>query len=359
MLISPEAKSLVMDSVTGRFEAGGSRITRRVNAKIKCKKCSHEIPRSSKFCPNCGEKQLQISEVITENTVLENITLTPDSSLVTFATLRDLERTTSAKDVVGGSGTSNPSVSVSSALPTLRMAGIEDVMLIQDFPLTTAAIGFSRLRSGPPAWLNSFPATKTTGTKIPVYTNCITSEAWMVKLCGRQIIRWLQSNSLLSEDYLKDTNFSSEEEATIWLVHRLSSETKSDDDRLLYEWIYSLLHSYSHLTLQLLGINSGLDASSLGEMLLTEALSYIIYAGESDIGGLSATFNQGLGLVADDIPDFARVCKFDPSCQKDDSGVCVGCLYTSRGCVNFNNDLSRSFLYGGQIMQNELKQNIK
>jgi hypothetical protein len=359
LLSSPEAKNLIMDSIIGRFEAGGSRITKRVNDKVKCKNCSHEIHRSSKFCPNCGEKQSQLDKVTTENSVLESITLTPDNPLVTFATLRDLERTVSAKDIQDDSSKNRPSVSIRSALPILNNAGIEDVMLIQDFPLTTAAIGFSRLKSGPPAWLNSFPATKSTGTKIPVYTNCITSEAWMIKLSAGQILQWLQTNSLISDEFFKDAKFSTEEEATTWLVHKMANETKTDEERILYEWIFSLLHSYSHLTLQLLGVSSGLDASSLGEMLLPEALSFIVYAGESDIGGLSATFNQGLGLVADDLKDFARVCKFDPSCQSDDSGVCVGCLYTARGCVNFNNDLSRSYLYGGQIMHDDLKQNIK
>jgi hypothetical protein len=359
LLNSPEAKRLVIDSITGRFQAGGARIAKRVNDKIRCKKCSQEINRSSKFCPNCGEKQPLLEDLILENSIPESVTLSPDNDLVTYATLRDLERTLSAKDLGDNNSKSRPSVSIRSAIPKLRIAGIEDVMLIQDFPLTTAAIGFSRHRSGPPAWLNSFPATKSTGTKVPVYTNCTTSEAWMIKLSALQIIKWLQVNSLVSEEFLKDAAIGSEEEAIIWLVHIMASETKSDDERILDEWVYSLLHSYSHLTLQLLGVSSGLDASSLGEMLLPEALSFIIYAGEGDVGGLSATFNQGLGLIADDLADFVRVCKFDPSCQTDDSGVCVGCLYTARGCVNFNNDLSRSYLYGGQITQNELTQNIK
>lgn len=361
VLTSPEAGDLIVDSITGRLEAGGAKLSNRANATIKCPSCRRDIPRSSKFCSFCGTKQ----EVLGRgedgvNTNPDTLNLSPDSTLVTFATLRDLERTLSAKDIT--TQTSNAdntsSISISSALPELMKGGVDDILLIQDFPLTTAAIGFSRLKSGPPAWLNCFPSTEATGTRIPVYTNCITSEAWMVKLSALRIIEWLKANKKVRDGYFGNVH-NSEAEATLWLVKHLSKETKTDDDRALYDSVYALLHSYAHLALQLLGVHSGLDAGSLGEMLLPEALSFIIYAGESDIGGLSATFTQSLGLFATDLADFARVCKFDPSCQNDDGGICAGCLYTARGCVDFNNNLSRSYLYGGKANEHDFSINIK
>jgi hypothetical protein len=361
LLTSPEASSLIIDAITGRLEAGGTRLSNRANATIKCVSCGHDIPRTSKFCSFCGAKQESIGQDKNSHAELDTLNLSPDSSLVTFATLRDLERTQSAKDIsTQASSTGNgSSISIVAAIPDIIKAGIEDVLLIQDFPLTTAAVGFSRLKSGPPAWLNSFPSTEATGTRVPIYTNCITSEAWMIKLSALHIIDWLKTNKRVSSEYLRGTENNSEAEATLWLVSCMSKETKSDEDRKLYDSVYPLLHSYAHLTLQLLGINSGLDAGSLGEMLLPEALSFIIYAGDSDIGGLSAAFSQSLSLFAADLADFARVCKFDPSCQNDDGGVCAGCLYTSRGCVDFNDNLSRSYLYGGKANEEDLSINIK
>lgn len=358
LLMSPEAKKLIIESVTGIAPAGGKKLTKRATAKIKCVNCGIEIPKSSKFCLNCGTPQPQT--VITEDgKIPDSIDLSPDSALVTYATLRDLERTVSAKLVAEEGSPNSASISIASAVDELKKVGVGDLMLIQDFPLTTAAIGYSRLKSGPPAWLNSFPSTTATGTKVPIYTNSVTSEAWMIKLAAINVIKWLDRNNLLPEEHSDARQIKDENVATIWLVDILSKESMLVEGRLIYGYVYSLLHSYSHLTLQLLGVNSGLDSNSLGEMLLTEALSFIIYAGESDLGALSATFNQGLGLIAADINDFARVCKFDPSCQTDDGGVCVGCLYTSRGCVSFNNDLSRSYLYGGKIISENLTQKIK
>lgn len=361
LLTSPNAGDLIVESITGRLEAGGAKLNNRANATIKCVSCKRDISRSSKFCSHCGAKQPSISDG-EENAHydLEGLNLSPDSALVTFATLRDLERTLSAKDITAEATSSGETsaMSITTAVPELIKGGIDDIMLIQDFPLTTAAIGYSRLKSGPPAWLNCFPSTDVSGTRIPVYTNCITSEAWMIKLSALQVIKWLKTNNRMPSDYFSHS-IDNEAKATLWLVQRLSKENKSDDDRALYDSTYSLLHSYAHLSLQLLGVHSGLDAGSLGEMLLPEALSFIVYAGEGDIGGLSATFTQSLGLFAADLSDFARVCKFDPSCQNDDGGVCAGCLYTSRGCVDFNNNLSRSYLYGGKANEGDFSINIK
>lgn len=346
LLNASNAEVLILDSLTGRIKAGNSRVIGVVNTKIVCKSCGKEIDQNAKFCPNCGHPQdINTTDIDSSNSE-KSLQLSQDSALVTFVTLRDLERTLSLRDAVGDK-LDKLSASSVGALLELTDSGINDILYIEDFPLTTAAIGYSRQRSGPPAWLNAFPATSYTGTKIPIYTNCITSEAWMVKLSGKMIVSWIIANNLLDERFISEAKDFDEGQMTIWLAKKLSQEEKKENENELYSLVYNLVHSYSHLMLKLLGINSGLDESSLGELLLVESLSFINYAGESDLGGLSALFGQGLGVISSELAEYGRVCKFDPSCQNDDNGVCVGCLYTSRGCINFNNDLSRSFLYGG------------
>lgn len=342
---SPNARQLLLDSLVGRVPAGSSHLGDKADISVKCQKCNAEVPFAAKFCPECGAKQATTSGAQSSNESTES-PITADSDLATFASLRDLERTVSIRDSIRH----DPNDEKMSALAKqLERNGLSDILLINDFPLTSAAIGYSRFKSSPPAWLNSFPASESMGSKLPVYTNCITSEAWMVQLSARKALDWLELNKLVSDDIKSQTKGLDEAEATIWLTQLLSKESPTDVEARISSLLYDLLHSYSHQVLQLLGTVSGLDAASLGEMLIPQAMSFIIYSGDTDIGGLSASFSQNLSLITQELSDFLRVCKFDPSCLRDDGGVCAGCLYVSRGCSDFNERLSRACLFGGLV----------
>jgi hypothetical protein len=91
-----------------------------------------------------------------------------------------------------------------------------------------------------------------------------------------------------------------------------------------------------------------LEASSLGELIMTDALAFAIYAGDSELGALTAAFDQMLDVVMDGMTDF-NSCRFDPSCRDDDRGACVGCIQMPRGCPWFNESLSRAYLFGGPV----------
>lgn len=349
----PDVKQLLIDSLVGRIPAGSGHLSDHANMKVNCQNCNAELSFSAKFCTECGFKQTTVEK--SENTEVsdEPIPITADDDLATFASLRDLERTVSIRDSVRHAG---PEEILMSELPAqLSGIGLSDILLINDFPLANAAIGYSRLKSGPPAWLNSFPVQNDEASKTPLYTNCVTSEAMMFQLSPLKIVQWITANDLVKDPEKQILSSFNDAEATLWLTDLLSKGDPDSEEETLRDELHSLLHTYSHQVLQLIGTVSGLESSSLGELLLTEAMSFIIYSGDSDIGGLSATFSQSLNMLTIELKNFLRTCKFDPSCSRDDHGVCAGCLYVARGCGDFNENLSRAYLFGGKTEHGSIK----
>lgn len=354
---SNHKEELLLASYTGILKAGNNilinKATNEDASGNNCIKCGTPLKKLAKFCSECGEQQPVPNRIEeSKQQLLPDILLKEDSELASFAILRDLQRTISLRDeknTFEASQDLEKANSLKLSLETFNNIGIYDVFMINDFPLTYAAIGYSRFQSKPPTWLRAFPPISSYETKIPIYTNCITTEAWMMQLSAKYILNWLNKNQFLavlsSKPKVQQMN---EVDSKIWLLKLLADQSEDTSILTLQNTIKELIHSLSHIYLQALAIESGLDIASFGELLLSNVLTFILYAGETDIGGLSATFSQGLSQVVDLVNEQFRSCKFDPSCSEDDDGACVGCLHLPRGCVEFNEKLSRAYVFGGK-----------
>jgi hypothetical protein len=227
-----------------------------------------------------------------------------------------------------------------------NLAGVFDVVLVTSFPLTTAALGYSRDRSGPPNWFRAFERIE---ERIPIYTNTVDTEAWLVQLKSSTIARWLIENAV--EPFATQLRDIDCDEGSLkeWFIERIAraDSTVSPDDLRLRAVVFAMLHSFSHVTLLSLAARSGLESSSLGELILADALAFVVYAGDSDLGALTAAFEQLVGVVFTSATEDYASCKFDPACSHDEGGGCVGCIQLFRGCHTFNENLSRAYLFGG------------
>lgn len=328
---SDRGKQLVHAAVVGSLQAGGGRLAAALQTgDTECPNCRASVSSSTKFCSNCGSPMPQ--GALGAGT---EIPLGVDDGRTTFAVLRDLDQSRSLQHEIAAGG------AVSSMLdgqqPLLRQ-GVHDVVLVQDFPLTTALIGYTRARSDFLAWLRAF---ERRDERNIVYTHSVGTEAWLVQLGAKPILSWLDANGVRGEDGSFPDLTSSEEDLKRWLIARIVSE-----DTGIAGAVAPLLHSYAHAMLLGLAVAGGLEASSLGEMIMPDALAFAIYAGDSELGALTAAFDQALNVVASNVLDQAT-CKFDPGCATDDHGACVGCIQLSRGCERFNDGLSRGYLFGG------------
>lgn len=350
---------LILSSYLGTTQTGQGSLKAKARANQLSSICENEecrkaIPTGSLFCNWCATKQTLVSTIADKENIAEdfpNDLFDEDSDLTIFSAVRDLERSVSLVDKKLESEKKEDVEAYSyfnNALSEFNAIGVFDALLIGDFPLTTAAIGYSRFQSKPPMWLRAFKPINNNDTRIPVYTYCTTTEAWMIQLSARYILKWLIANKIISEVDIEKTKNMNETEAKLWLIKRLHEDSINNPNNNLYNIVCVLIHTYSHTLLHSLATESGSDIASCGELLLPNALSFIVYVGETDIGGLTASFNQGLSSILENVSEQVRVCKFDPSCTDDDDSACVGCIYLPRGCVEFNEKLSRTYLFGGK-----------
>jgi hypothetical protein len=336
LLRNDRGKALVHQAVIGEIPAGGSRLTRLFDAiDVQCAHCQLRIPPASKFCPECGKPQPNPID-----TEAVGYPLGPDDGRMSFAVLRDLDQSSSLKELAqGADGTEKLTTEFSAA----ERVGIADIVLVQEFPLTSAAFGYTRDRAGAEVWLRAFDKR---GEHNVAYTNSVGTEGWLVQLRGKCAIRWLHANDIHIDGMPADG--ASEQECKLWLLEHLALQ-----DPLLIAVIPPMIHTFAHAMLLSLAVSCGLEASSLGELLLTDALAFALYAGDSELGSLTAAFEQGLPAVIAGISDY-MTCKFDPGCSADEGGACVGCLHLARGCTSFNEQLSRAYLYGGSTGNGDL-----
>lgn len=236
------------------------------------------------------------------------------------------------------------------ALRARRLMGIRQVRVINDFPLTLAAFGYTRLARDPArAVLSPFPANER--GQLPVYALSSETEALWFELEPVAVVEWLRLNGLLAGGQV-----GSEQEAWAMLYAFVPGLRQAPNEPAYAERaalaVRTLLHTMSHVFLRRIEW-SGFSPSSVGEYLIPGSLSFVLYANrhaETRIGGLTTLFEQRLSIWLWDAVQAGHECVYDPICE-DDGGSCAGCTHREHNCAAFNRELSRATLYGGMLPQ--------
>ncbi len=114
---------------------------------------------------------------------------------------------------------------------------------------------------------------------------------------------------------------------------------------------FHLLHTISHCLLGTIKSHTGYDEKSVTEYMIPMDLSVVLYVTSVQnytAGGLLILFRHYLKQWFDDASRYAFNCIFDPICS-DKGSSCSGCVQVVLGCETFNHGLSRSYLHGGKI----------
>ncbi len=227
------------------------------------------------------------------------------------------------------------------------LMGIRSMRVINDFPLTLAAFGYTRLSRDPSrAVLNPFPANDR--GKFPVYAISSETEALWFELDPMAVVIWLNDNGLTIERAATLEDAWANLYASVPGLRQSPTEPGYQDAAAVA--VRTLLHTISHVFLRRIEW-SGFSPSSVGEYLIPGSLSFILYANrhaEAKIGGLTTLFEQRLSTWLWDAVQSGRECVYDPICS-DDGGSCAGCTHREHNCIAFNRELSRSTLYGGSV----------
>lgn len=284
-------------------------------------------------------------------------TTTPRRQLVEHVALLDTLRTTdvpTAAEWALERGDTEGAEGLESAARFAREElGLAQLLVINDFPAALCAAGYTRVTRDPTrSILTPFEADDSQG-RTPLYVVASETEGVFLRLDPVRVSSWLVDNA-----FVQGPAPGEEAEAWAWLYtlapgllqHRWEPEYNGAPAVA----IRTLLHTISHALLRHVEW-SGFSPSSIGEYLLPGTLSCVLYTNryaETKIGGLTALFEQRLGLWLENSVRSARECIYDPFCT-DEGGSCVGCLHREYNCPTFNRELSRAALYGGPTPQGD------
>lgn len=241
----------------------------------------------------------------------------------------------------------------------LDKLGLEDMGLIREFDLCRFSFGYSRMESTPilrdkrgmdmPVRLNLFPPVKQNdSTRYPVYVLQQGNEAIYVRLKEELVLEWLRS--LKCPDMF---TLNSGEKIGAGLLGAAQPMSPFLDNLPettappVYFYLYTLLHSYSHLLMKHVSEYSGLDLGSLGEYIFPADLAFVVYRNGTtmDLGNLSALWrNAGTAMLTAMLGSKATQCGTGSLCTER-GGACPDCvMMPETSCVAGNKLLSRSVL---------------
>ena len=267
----------------------------------------------------------------------------------------------------------------------LDRLGLNDVRVIEDFPVQTFVYGYTRGgREEDEAKLNAFSQNASSGDGTPIFVDTSETEATQFDLDPAAVLLWLAVNIPETSDEravrgditlpelpvdpsdadIERARTTIEElsraEQWAFLLNHLDPvdqygrfETSTDDtvEGQVTKYVFEMLHTLSHVLLKQASTISGFDRTNLSEFLFPRALSLVIYTNnreEFNIGGMTTMVEQQLDDLLGQARAHGNECMMDPVCSQRD-GACLSCLHVSEiSCSYFNQVLCRDYLFGSR-----------
>lgn len=236
--------------------------------------------------------------------------------------------------------------------------GINEIGLIREFDLCQFTYGYSRISSNPiteigsetyPTKLRMFNRVKTDeGDRRPIYTVTQKNEAIYVRLDHNCVYEWLKCLNLSDlPDWDPDgIDIGGRILEVSQPFGRFFSELYPGPAST-YRYIYTLLHTFSHVIMKGISESSGLDLSSLSEYIFPADLAFVVYRNGTtmDLGNLSTLWrNENNSFLESLLDPKMNRCNSGQLCP----GACPDCItIPETSCIASNNLLSRSTLIGG------------
>jgi hypothetical protein len=237
---------------------------------------------------------------------------------------------------------------------------VDGTFLVNEFPVTFLAIGYSRSGFGPrEADLVAYKGRASAGQPLRnlVYASPTFTEALVFTLDRARVERWLVRLGATTAEELADVGG-----VGCWFASRMSTyegqlppqwDPATPPDRTDPEFgprvLFGLLHSMAHQMLRALAVYSGFQDSALSEYLFPFNLAFAIHpngGSEFTIGGLRTVFEQNLDEIVSRATENAT-CIYDPNCMEANRGADHGCLLLPEtACQSWNWFLSRWDLFG-------------
>lgn len=240
-----------------------------------------------------------------------------------------------------------------------EMLGIKDIGLIREFDLCRFTHGYTRVSAVPtmekrgldmPVRLRLFESLR--NNKRPIYVITQSNEAIYVHLDPASVYSWLLAvgtTDLPDWDPNGTLKFGGALLQTAQPFGRYFSRLRKGPAST-YRYVYSLLHSYSHVFMRNIAELSGLDLGSMGEYIFPLDLAFVVYRNGTtmDLGNLSSLWrNENNRFLSRLLEPSTHRCNSGRLCDTD-GGACPDCIMIPEtSCVAQNQLLSRAVLRGG------------
>lgn len=246
----------------------------------------------------------------------------------------------------------------SDLVSTLREIGMNDVILLENINLTTVLYGYSRGDYDAGArqlklYCEDSGRGRSSRQNWKVYCSPVNTEGVIVVMDPVSILQYINTEA-------SDGGFRCSDP----LNRRACAEAiarsyRHSERRPLFGFgegdsssalLYRTIHTVSHLLIRCLGRTSGVEESSIAEILFPSCCSFLLYvnqSGDFNMGTFSTCFENYIEEILGEMRDRAEDCLYDPVCVQDSNGACPACLLIGEvSCENFNRDLSRKYLVG-------------
>jgi hypothetical protein len=227
--------------------------------------------------------------------------------------------------------------------PAMASAGVEEIDLVDRFPVLRGVFGYSR--GGGQAGDKRLVMFRGKGGAYRVYADAAETEALLVRLDPLKVCAWLHQRRLLKSVP------STVREARLAILSDIDVPERGADinTETIGSAVLTLLHSYTHRMIRQLAVMAGIDRESLAEYLVPRHLAAFVYAGTRGdfvLGGLQAVFETDLNMLLDRQSNSESRCPLDPGCSRG-AGACLACLHLGEpSCTHYNRFLDRSYLFG-------------
>ena len=224
----------------------------------------------------------------------------------------------------------------------LSRGRLEAVELIDTFPVLTGVFGYTRGDSTPGA-TRLIPFRSKSGSYV-VYGEMANTEALFVRLGTEPVAAWLKARGF---------GIGGGQSRRIRLAVLRNAQVPSPGESFaaptMGTELLTLVHSLSHRLIREAALHSGIERTSLSELLVPLHLGFFVYAaakGDFVLGGLQAVFESDLDRLLEAVVADEHRCPLDPACSSS-GGACVACLHLGEpSCRYYNRYLDRRVLWG-------------
>ena len=236
-----------------------------------------------------------------------------------------------------------------------RKMGVASMQVSCDIEIINCTYGYTRRVSDPAQAkknLKLVAFNKYKDNSSLVYGAKLETEGILFEIDRVKILKWLLLNEVITEAQMPDV----EDEVAVkeWFAENVHSELVNifsgvDEGEKITKNVFGLLHSISHAFMKTAGEISGLEDTSLTEVIILETTSIFIYAQTSQgtpLGALSGMIETNYYNFLQKAITETKNCIFDPICEERDGTSCSACMVLPEICCEFfNHDLGRKYMY--------------